>query len=157
MNDTPHPNPPPQGGREIKRTSVATERGFTLIEMLLVVIIISTLAAMIVPRFAGRSDEAKTSAAQADINANIASALDLYELDNGGYPQTLDNLLVDPGNARKWRGPYLKKKKGLKDPWGRPYSYRSPGVHNADYDLSSTGADGQDGTPDDVTNWESEK
>jgi general secretion pathway protein G len=130
------------------------EKGFTLIEMLLVVIILSTLAAMIVPRFAGRSEEAKQAAAQADIHAHLSSALDLYELDNGVYPARLEDLLTDPGNARKWRGPYLKKKKGLNDPWGRPYSYRTPGVKNPDYDLSSPGPDGQDGTPDDVVNWE---
>ncbi len=130
------------------------ERGFTLIEMLLVVIIISTLAAMIIPRFTGRSEEAKVAAAQADIHANLGGALDLYELDNGVYPAKLDDLLTDPGNARKWRGPYLKKKKGLNDPWGHPYVYRSPGTHNTDYDLCSYGPDGNEGGGDDITNWE---
>ena len=130
------------------------EKGFTLIEMLLVVIIISTLAAMIIPRFTGRSEEAKVAAARADIHANLGGALDLYELDNGVYPQSLDGLVNDPGNARKWRGPYLKQTKALNDPWGHPYVYRCPGTHNADYDLSSFGPDGNEGGTDDVTNWE---
>lgn len=132
-------------------------RGFTLIEMLLVVVILSTLAAMIVPRFVGRSDEAKVAAAEADVQSHLASALDLYELDNGAYPKRLEDLLADPGDARKWKGPYIKKKKGLTDPWGRPYQYRVPGLRNADYDLFSLGVDGQEGTLDDVANWDDEK
>lgn len=136
------------------------QNGFTLVEMLLVVIIISTLAAMIVPRFAGRSQEAKVAAASADVWANIASALDLYELDNGFYPsseQGLSALKVAPATSplpKRWRGPYLKKK-SLSDPWGHPYVYRSPGRHNADdYDLFSTGPDGTEGGGDDVINWD---
>jgi general secretion pathway protein G len=125
--------------------------------MLLVVIILSTLAAMIVPRFAGRSEEAKVAAARADIHAHLGSALDLYELDNGIFPASLDALLTDPGNAKKWRGPYLKQRKNLNDPWDRPYQYRCPGTHNPDYDLSSSGPDGQDGTADDITNWNDDK
>jgi general secretion pathway protein G len=138
------------------------QKGFTLIEMLLVVIIISTLAAMIVPRFAGRSEEAKKAAAAADIHASLASALDLYELDNGAYPTTeqgFQALLAEPSTPplpKKWKGPYLKKKKGLKDPWGNPYVYRSPGLRNQDYDLLSLGPDGVEGSPDDVVNWEGE-
>src|SRR5262245_33472549 len=115
--------------------------GFTLVEMLLVVIIITTLAAMVVPRFAGRAREAKIAAANADIQSSLSSALDLYEMDNGGYPtseQGLAALMETPALPpfpKKWRGPYLKKKGGLKDPWGNAYVYRSPGIHNAeDYD-----------------------
>lgn len=131
-----------------------------MVEMLLVVIIISTLAAMIVPRFAGRSEEAKTAAAAADVRANLAAALDLYELDNGLYPTTAQGLAAlksAPTSApmpKRWRGPYLKKN-SLSDPWGNPYVYRSPGSHNAaDYDLFSTGPDGAEGNGDDVTNWD---
>jgi general secretion pathway protein G len=136
------------------------ERGFTLIEMLLAVIIISTLAAIVVPRFAGRSDEAKVAAATTDVQASIASALDLYELDNGLYPTTeqgLDALRAAPTSPpvpKNWRGPYLRKKKALKDPWGEPYVYKSPGVHNEDYDLLSKGPDGVEGGADDITNWD---
>src|SRR5688572_16863886 len=108
-----------------KPTAVPAVRrsgGFTLIEMLLVVVILSVLAAMIIPRFSGRSEEAKRAAAWADVQAGLAAALDLYELDNGTYPTTvqgLQALLSSPAaspSPRNWRGPYLKKKRGLKDP-----------------------------------------
>jgi general secretion pathway protein G len=136
-------------------------QGFTLVEMLLVVIIITTLAAMIVPRFTGRAKEAKIAAATADIQSNVASGLDLYEVDNGMYPSTeqgLSALLESPTLPplpKKWRGPYLKKKGGLNDPWGNPYVYRSPGTHNAeDYDLYSLGPDGTEESNEKITNWD---
>ncbi len=133
------------------------ERGFTLIELMLVVIIIGALVAMVMPRLAGRSEQAKNSAAQADITANIATALKLYELDNGKYPDDgeggLNALLQKPGNAGNWNGPYLEKKP--LDPWGREYRYKSPGTHRTyDYDLWSVGRDGQESSPDDVKNWQ---
>lgn len=136
-----------------------TEKGFTLIELMLVVIIIGVLAAMVVPRFVGRSEQARYAAARADVEANIAIALDLYELDNGSYPTTeqgLDALARKPEGEPmppNWRGPYLKKKVPL-DPWGNPYVYTCPGIHNAeDYDLSSYGPDGVEGGGDDISNW----
>jgi general secretion pathway protein G len=130
--------------------------GFTLIELMLVVIIIGALVAMVMPRLAGRSEQAKVSVAQADISANIATALKLYELDNGHYPSDedggLDALSVKPASATNWKGPYLEKKP--LDPWARPYKYKSPGSHRTyDYDLYSLGRDGQEGN-DDVKNWE---
>jgi general secretion pathway protein G len=125
--------------------------GFTLIEIMLVVIIIGVLVAMVMPRLAGRSQEARVAAAQADIFSNISTALDLYELDNGKYPDTLEALLK---KSAEGKGPYLKR--NPIDPWKKPYKYKAPGAHNAeDYDLSSLGPDGQEGTSDDVTNWES--
>lgn len=134
------------------------EKGFTLIELMIVMIILSTLAAMIVPRFTGRSEESKKSVAKADVEGNIGNALDLYELDNGIYPATDQGLmaLVDvpssPPVPRNWRGPYVKKKE-FKDPWGNPYQYRSPGTVNKDYDLFSYGPDGAQGGSDDIGNW----
>ncbi len=128
--------------------------GFTLIELMLVVIIISALAAMVLPRLAGRSEQARTAAARADVSANIATALKLYELDNGKFPSTsegLKALLNKPSSVTNWNGPYLEKEPI--DPWGRQYQYKSPGEHRPqDYDLYSFGNDGQEST-DDVTNW----
>jgi len=128
------------------------KKGFTLIELMLVVIIIGVLVSMVMPRLVGRSEEAKRAAARADINANISVALDLYELDNGVYPDSLDDLKIRPTSSTKWRGPYLKKKP--LDPWGNPYIYKYPGEHNSDYDLYSYGPDGKEGGGDDITNWE---
>ena len=137
----------------------AKNAGFTLVEIMLVVIIIATLAALIVPRFAGRSEEAKKAAARADIDANLSNALDLYEMDNGAYPTTdqgLAALVAQPTASpapKNWKGPYLKKKT-FKDPWGNPYQYRSPGTHGTDYDLFSMGPDGVEGGGDDIANWD---
>ena len=125
---------------------------------MLVVVIIGVLAAMVVPRLAGRSEQAKIARAKSDIAA-IGLALDLFELDIGHYPESLDALAAKEApsglsdDARShWDGPYLKK--GLpKDPWGRPYTYQKLSQHHIDYDLSSLGPDGQAGN-DDVTNWE---
>lgn len=129
-------------------------QGFTLIELMLVVIIISALAAMVLPRLAGRSEQARTAAAKADISANIATALKLYELDNGQFPTTsegLQALLTKPGTANNWNGPYIEKEPI--DPWGRKYEYKSPGQNRLqDYDLFSLGRDAQP-SEDDVTNW----
>lgn len=131
------------------------EAGFTLIELILVVIIIGALVAMVMPRLAGRSEQARVSAARADVQANIATALKLYELDNGSYPMTdegLNALLEKPGSAKNWNGPYLEKKPV--DPWSRGYQYESPGSHRShDYDLYSLGKDGQP-SGDDIGNWE---
>ncbi|MDD3087777.1 MAG: type II secretion system major pseudopilin GspG [Candidatus Omnitrophica bacterium] len=129
-------------------------RAFTLIELMLVVIIIGILSAMVVPRLAGRSEQARIQAAKADINSSLPLALDLYEMDMGRYPESLDYLRVRPSgsDAQNWKGPYIKKKP--LDPWGRPYMYKSPGEHNTEsYDLYSTGSDGQANNADDVVNW----
>lgn len=128
--------------------------GFTLIELMLVVVIIGALVAMVMPRLTGRGEQARTSAAKADIQANIATALKLYELDNGNFPGTeegLNALLNKPHSAASWNGPYLEKKPI--DPWGREYKYKSPGDHRTDYDLCSLGKDGTE-SADDVKNWE---
>lgn len=137
-------------------TMFRSDRGFTLIELMLVIVIIGLIAAMVVPRLTGKSRQARIATAQADINANIAVALDLFELDNGRYPTTeegLEALIKAPSGASHWNGPYLKKGIPL-DPWGRSPVYRSPGKHNTeDYDLFSLGPDGVEGGDDDITNW----
>jgi general secretion pathway protein G len=125
--------------------------GFTLIEILLVVVIIGILAAVAIPRLGGRVGQAKESAAKADIN-NVGMALRLYEVDNGNYPSSLQGLVTASGGGGTWRGPYLEK--GVpKDPWGNDYLYQYPGTHNPhSYDLSSMGADGTQ-SGDDITSW----
>ncbi len=130
-------------------------RGFSLVEMLLVLVILATLAAIVIPRFAGRSEQAKVTAAQTQITS-IATALDSFEVDNGFYPPSGDGLaqlITRPDNATNWRGPYLKQ--GVpNDPWGAAYVYEFPGKNNAEgYDLYSIGPDAKAGTDDDIKNW----
>jgi general secretion pathway protein G len=133
---------------------LSPKRGFTLIELLIVVIILSILASLVIPRLAGRTEEARTQASHADIEGGIAVALDLYEMDIGRYPASLDDLIRKPPDATRWKGPYLKKKRIPLDPWKNPYQYRYPGTHNdPGYDLYSKGSDGVDGSEDDITNW----
>jgi general secretion pathway protein G len=133
-------------------------RGFTLIELMLVVIIIGILVAMIVPRMAGRSEQARAAVAQADVDLNIATALKLYEIDNGAFPTTdegLQALLAAPPSAKNWKGPYLEK--NPVDPWGNPYQYKSPGTHRPhDYDLWSNGKSGTEGA-DTIGNWQKQQ
>jgi general secretion pathway protein G len=127
--------------------------------VLVVMIILAILAAVVVPRVVGRTEDARRSRAISDIEA-LGTALDLYKADNGNYPATeqgLQALREQPSDAKNWNGPYLKKAVGT-DPWGNPYIYTEPGEHNADsYDLYSTGADGQPGgagNDADITNWD---
>jgi general secretion pathway protein G len=131
---------------------------FTLIELLLVIAILGILAAIIVPKFVGRTLQAQIAAAQADI-ANFGTALDAYEVDNGSYPKGkngLNDLVTQPRDAQNWRGPYLKELHN--DPWGNPYIYEYPGKNNpSGYDISSMGPDGRANNEDDITNWSRSK
>lgn len=132
-----------------KRTLMRPE-GFTLIELMVVIVILGILAAIIAPRVMGRADEAKVTEAKVQIK-NFETALKMYRLDNGRYPSTeqgLEALVEKPSTGaipKNWReGGYLEKKKAPVDPWGNRYVYVSPGLHG-DYDIVSYGADGVKG------------
>ena len=139
-------------------------RGFTLIEIMVVIIILGILAVYIGPKIMGRPGQAKQVKAKIDIAA-LETALKLYKLDNGSYPATEQGLLAliekpETGNVpKKWREEgYLDKRKVLKDPWGNEFVYLSPGVHG-DFDIISYGADGVpggEGEDKDVNSWEIE-
>lgn len=132
----------------------STQGAFTLVELLLVLVILGTLAAIVVPKFAGRTEQARITAAQTQINS-FETALNSFEVDNGYYPRGkngLQDLIVRPKDAQDWRGPYLKDIP--LDPWKNPYIYESPGKHSEDYDISSVGPDLRAGTEDDINSWE---
>jgi general secretion pathway protein G len=130
-------------------------QAFTLIELLLVMVILVVLAAVVVPRFAGRSEQARIAAATTDVN-NLDNAVELFEQDAGRYPSNdegLGALVNQPANVRTWHGPYIKKGVPV-DPWGNAYVYRYPGTQNqTGYYLYSMGPDGREGGNDDITNW----
>ena len=141
----------PLRSSSIENRKSKIENGFTLVEMLLVVTIIGILMAIVVPKMVGRSEQARQTAVRADISA-IKTALDAFEVDNGYYPKSLQDLLQQPSNAKNWHGPYLDKVP--QDPWSNPYIYTYPGRRNANsYDLMSVGPDGKAGTDDDIGNW----
>jgi len=141
--------------RRFSRPRGRAAAAFTLIELLLVLAILAVLAAMVVPKFTRRSQQAKITAARIDIS-NIEVAMDAFEVDCSRYPATEEGigaLLEQPTDVTDWMGPYIKR--GMpKDPWGNPYVYRCPGQYNVDgYDLHSLGPDKQDGGGDDIDNW----
>lgn len=147
-------NPPSQHDRRIH-----LQRAFTLIELLLVLVILGILAAIVVPKFSGRTEQARQTAAQSQI-ATFGTALDAFEVDTGFYPKGKDGLLdlvQQPRDAQNWKGPYLKGEIP-QDPWGNDYVYEYPGKRNpGSYDLMSVGPDGRAGTDDDITNWQQQK
>lgn len=146
-----------------KQKSQKKRPGFTLIEILVVVIILGILAGLVVPRIVGKPGEARQTKARMQIEA-LETALKLFKLDNGFYPTTeqgLEALVAKPSTGRvpdRWRdGGYLEKDRVPFDPWGRHFVYMSPGTHNRDFDLMSLGADGEVGglgEDGDVTNWD---
>ncbi len=138
-----------------------TDKGFTLLEIIVVVFILGLLAAIIAPRIIGRTDDARITEAKVQIR-NFETALKLFKIDNGFFPSTeqgLDALIEEPDTGRipgKYReGGYLEGERIPPDPWDNPYQYQTPGTHNADsFDLWSFGPDKADGTDDDLGNWD---
>ena len=138
------------------QSPASATRGFTLLELLVVMVIIGLLAGFVAPRYFAQVGKSQVKVAKAQIDA-LDKALDSYRLDVGHYPTTeegLQALVVAPSNEPAWAGPYLKK--GVpNDPWGRPYVYAQPGAHS-DFDLLSYGKDGRPGGTGedaDITNW----
>ena len=143
----------------MKKSQKFRRKNFTLIEVVVVIIILVTLASIATPLYMNYVKRANIGAAKTQIKL-LEDALTGYRLDMGGYPDTnagLNALIENPDGDEKWNGPYLKPAKIPKDPWGREYIYASPGEENREYEITSYGADGQPGgTGDtaDVTSYE---
>ncbi len=149
-------------GRAVVRppSFVLRFRGFTLIELMLVLVILATLSAIVVPKFAGQSKKAKITAAGVQIES-FGTGLSQFEVACGRYPTTTEGLyalLQAPADVQsEWSGPYLERNTIPLDPWGSEYQYRCPGQYNPDgYDIYSFGPDGKLGGDDDITNWSEE-
>ena len=132
------------------------QHAFTLVELLLVLVILGTLAAIVLPKFSVVSQRGRVTAAETQIST-FKTALDAFEVDMGYYPKGrngLADLIQQPRQAPNWHGPYLQSDVIPKDPWGNDYVYECPGRHNPSfYDVSSAGPDGRLGTDDDISNW----
>jgi len=139
-------------------TTASRERGMTLIEILVVLVLIGIVLGIVGGNFISKGEKAKADAAKIEIG-QISQTLDLYKLEIGRYPTTqegLQALVVAPPGLTSWAGPYWKKPTVPKDPWGHEYKYASPGAHGP-YDIISLGADGVeggDGVNKDITNWD---
>ena len=143
--------------RNIPRRSAparSASRGFTLVELLLVLIILALIGGLVLPNIIGRAEGAKVKAASSQID-RLAMAVETYYMDTNNFPDDLDALVDDKGGVAGWNGPYVKKSI-LKDPWGRDYVYQYPG-ERGQFDITSLGADGQPGGEDtnkDISNWD---
>ncbi len=157
--DTPRNMPALDGGAQETNMPVKTEdrkleRGFSLIELIVVLVILGLLAAVVGPKLIQKVGKSKEDIAKIQIST-FSEPLHLFALDVGRLPTTaegLDALVRNPGNMDSWRGPYLNKPNVPNDPWGHPYIYRCPG-QNGEYDIVSLGPDGTEGTEDDVVSW----
>ena len=136
------------------RTHIRGQRGFTLVELLLVLVILALIAGLVLPGIIGKAESAKAKAASSQIS-RIEMSVETFYLDTGNTPSSLDELVNEPSGVSGWNGPYIKNSL-LKDPWGRPYTYKVPGEHG-DFDIMSFGADrqqGGEGNNADITSWE---
>jgi general secretion pathway protein G len=130
------------------------QRGFTLVELLLVLVILALIAGLVLPGIIGKAESAKAKAASSQIS-RISMSVESFYLDTGSTPSSLDELVSEPSGVSGWNGPYIKNSL-LKDPWGKPYKYQVPGDHG-DFDIESFGADGQGGGEKnnaDITSWQ---
>ncbi len=142
-----------------KKDKILNNRGFTLIELMVVIVILGILAGLIVPKIMDAPEKAKRSKARMQIES-LETALKMYKLDNGVYPPSLQGLVEQADGAKNFRkGGYLEKGKIPKDPWSNDFVYMHPGTHGGDYDLSSYGADGTGGGEDDnkdINSWDTD-
>ena len=128
--------------------------GFTLVELLLVLVILALIGGLVLPGIIGKAEGAKAKAAASQVS-RLSMAVESFYLDTGTTPESLGQLVEEPGSVGGWNGPYVKSS-SLKDPWGRDYEYRYPGDHG-DFDIFSLGADGQpggEGKNADINSWE---
>ncbi len=142
----------------MKQNHRQKQAGFTLLELLVVLAIIAVLAGVVGPELMKHVGTSKTKAAAMQVE-DFATALDMYKLDVGHYPKTgqgLKALIEAPSEAKRWNGPYLRKKKIPQDPWGADYHYASPGEHGKFdlYTLGEDGSEGGEGEAQDIKSWE---
>lgn len=133
----------------------ARGRGFTLVELLLVLVILALIAGLVLPGIIGKAESAKIKAASSQIS-RISMSVESFYLDTGSAPSSLEDLVNEPSGVTGWNGPYIKNTL-LKDPWGEPYKFSVPGDHGAEFDIWSYGADrqqGGEGKNADITSWE---
>lgn len=138
--------------KETKHQKRRYQGGFTLLEIMLVVVIIGLLAGLLIYNLGGTREAAYEDIARSMCKGTLSTAIETYYLHNSVYPPSIDALVTRPSDAANWRGPYLKEMPV--DPWKRPYQYKTPGTHNpSSFDVYSMGKDGADGTGDDIGNW----
>jgi len=130
------------------------QQGFTLVELLLVLVILALIGGLVLPGIIGKAEGAKAKAAVSQVS-RLSMAVESYYLDTGKKPESLEQLVSESGDIRGWNGPYVKTS-ALKDPWGQEYDYQNPGEHG-EFDIVSLGADGQpggEGKNADINSWE---
>jgi general secretion pathway protein G len=140
--------------RKLHGTGNRAQRGFTLVELLLVLVILALIAGLVLPGIIGKAESAKAKAASSQIS-RISMSVESFYLDTGITPSSLDELVSEPSGVNGWNGPYIKNTL-LNDPWGQPYQYKVPGDHG-DFDIWSYGADrqqGGEGNNADINSWE---
>ena len=139
----------------VVRENRTSEKGFTLIELIVVLVILALLAAVVVPNVTKHLAESKNKIARIQIT-ELESALQMFAFDVGRYPtnsEGLQALVSNPGNVESWKGPYVKNGTLPMDPWDKPYVYHNPGAHSNEFDLLSTGASGVEGQGGEIGNW----